>query len=560
MAKFRNKDLAELAHQLTLSPKRQRLAQIQGIERLLASIGPEKSYPYDMVCFQVTGYRNRRNPDKWDPDKCIIPGDVLVSDLVTLAEHITRRTAIPVADIDGEICTHEELAQSLSVSTKTVRRWRRRGLMGFRAQLADGVSRLVYLRTTVERFKSHHRDLVERGAAFRQLSRKEKEQIVAQATEILAGGRKKLHVVARQIAEKTGRAVETVRYTLRRHDEANPGRALFTGGHPLAPPGHRVIWQAHQNGRGTDEIAVELGIETVEVLTAIRQMRVRQLKAEPIAYVYNELFDAPNADRLILNVPRPPADTAPKRVRPPRELPAYLRSLYYVPLMTGDQEADAFRRYNYLKHKAARMVEALDVATVTQGQLDMVDAAFRAFEAIRQEIVQANLRLVVSIAKRHVGWSAGFFETVSDGNISLMRAVEKFDYSRGYKFSTYASWAIMKNFARTVPEKHYHLARYVTGQDELLERTADQREPDAPQIDEQSLAAVLENSMDQLTERERTIVTNHFGLFGASTTSTLEELGRQYGVTKERIRQIERRAMGKLKAVLSPSLAEMLSD
>jgi RNA polymerase sigma factor (sigma-70 family) len=241
-------------------------------------------------------------------------------------------------------------------------------------------------------------------------------------------------------------------------------------------------------------------------------------------------------------------------------LPAYLRSLYYVPLMTGDQELDAFRRYNYLKHKAARLVEALEVATVTQGQLDAVAAALRAFEALRQEIVQANLRLVVSIAKRHVGWSAGFFETVSDGNISLMRAVEKFDYSRGYKFSTYASWAIMKNFARTVPEKHYHLARFVTGQDELFERTADQREADAPQVEDQSLAEVLESSMVNLTERERTIVTNHFGLFGAATTSTLEELGRKFGVTKERIRQIERRAIGKLKAALSPGIAEMLSN
>jgi RNA polymerase sigma factor (sigma-70 family) len=74
------------------------------------------------------------------------------------------------------------------------------------------------------------------------------------------------------------------------------------------------------------------------------------------------------------------------------------------------------------------------------------------------------LRLVVSIAKRHVGPVENFFELVSDGNMSLIRAVEKFDYARGNKFSTYASWAIMKNFARTIPDEHRHRDRFRTSQ------------------------------------------------------------------------------------------------
>src|SRR5262249_61919925 len=73
--------------------------------------------------------------------------------------------------------------------------------------------------------------------------------------------------------------------------------------------------------------------------------------------------------------------------------------------------------------------------------------------AVKNQIIRANLRLVVSIAKKRVGPTNNFFELVSDGNMSLIRAVEKFDTSRGFKFSTYASWAIMKNFARTIREE-----------------------------------------------------------------------------------------------------------
>src|SRR6266853_2533299 len=94
---------------------------------------------------------------------------------------------------------------------------------------------------------------------------------------------------------------------------------------------------------------------------------------------------------------------------------------------------------------------------------------------IKNEIVQANLRLVVSIAKRHVSGSEDFFGLVSDGNMSLIRAVEKFDYSRGNKFSTYASWAIMKNYARTIPEEKRRRERYVTGHEEMFEAAADTR-------------------------------------------------------------------------------------
>src|SRR5690606_33103726 len=107
-----------------------------------------------------------------------------------------------------------------------------------------------------------------------------------------------------------------------------------------------------------------------------------------------------------------------------------------------------------LKHKASRIRESLQSARGNKTALmDEIEALYEQAVKTKNKIVQANLRLVVSIAKRHMGSSDDFFALVSDGNMSLIRAVEKFDYSRGNKFSTYASWAIMKNFARTIPNE-----------------------------------------------------------------------------------------------------------
>src|SRR6202035_716483 len=94
---------------------------------------------------------------------------------------------------------------------------------------------------------------------------------------------------------------------------------------------------------------------------------------------------------------------------------------------------------------------------------------------VKDQLINANMRLVVNIAKRHAAQTDNFFELPSDGNMSLIRAVEKFDFGRGFKFSTYASWAIMKNFARTIPDEKHRRERFVTGHDEVFEVTPDTR-------------------------------------------------------------------------------------
>ena len=213
-----------------------------------------------------------------------------------------------------------------------------------------------------------------------------------------------------------------------------------------------------------------------------------------------------------------------------------------------EQEYHLFRKFNFLKHTAASCATGLDPTCARSSLMDRIESLYEEAVRTKNEIVQANLRLVVSIAKRHVTASDDFFSLVSDGNMSLIRAVEKFDYARGNKFSTYASWAIMKNFARSIPDEFKHRDRFRTSLDEMFTSQEDDRsdqyeQESAQRLREQQIHRIL----SRLDEREQRIIISRFGLDHRAEPRTLKEVGADLGVTKERVRQIEARALNKLR-------------
>ncbi len=183
----------------------------------------------------------------------------------------------------------------------------------------------------------------------------------------------------------------------------------------------------------------------------------------------------------------------------------------------------------------------------------------QAAELVRKILIQCNLRLVVSIAKKHAGPLMNLFELVSEGNMCLIRAVKCFDYRRGTRLSTYATWAISKHFARVVPERNYRLATFVTGQDELLASVGDGRPDPRDRIETVShIRTILARAARHLTDRERQIVESHYGANG-KPARTLAEIGQVFGLTRERIRQIEMRALQKLRSVIDPEALESIT-
>ena len=138
-----------------------------------------------------------------------------------------------------------------------------------------------------------------------------------------------------------------------------------------------------------------------------------------------------------------------------------------------------------------------------------------------------------------------FFELVSDGNLSLMRAVEKFDFARGYAFATYAAWAIVNGFARATLTEYRRRERFRTNHGETVLQAADGRH--APEVEEPRRPASVASIIDGLDPREREIIVRRFGLRRGSNPLTLAEISSEIGVTKERVRQLESRALEKLR-------------
>ncbi|MEZ5134537.1 MAG: sigma-70 family RNA polymerase sigma factor [Acidimicrobiales bacterium] len=287
----------------------------------------------------------------------------------------------------------------------------------------------------------------------------------------------------------------------------------------------------------------------------------------------------------------------------------YLKEIGRVPLLTAQQEVDLAKRIEAGTQAAERLADlaaAEELATFDPGERRHLERLARDGERAKSELTQANLRLVVSIAKRYVGRGMQLLDLVQEGNLGLMRAVEKFDYTKGFKFSTYATWWIRQaitrgiaNTGRTIrlpvhagdtlarlqkarARLELKLGRPATlaelsaevemPEDKVTEALRFAAEPlslseplredgDAELGDvvedrsaespfETAATALLPEEIQRLLapldEREREILKLRFGL-DRGEPRTLEEVGEHFNLTRERIRQIEARAMSKLR-------------
>jgi RNA polymerase primary sigma factor len=277
--------------------------------------------------------------------------------------------------------------------------------------------------------------------------------------------------------------------------------------------------------------------------------RARRILAAEIRYIDHPSFDDPAArDAILAPMPAPDLAQAPRRTEAAAGLPPYLASLYHeVLLLSRDQEAHLFRKMNYLKARAGRTRDRIDPDRPRAADLDEVERLLGEALAIRSQIVRANLRLVVSIAKRRLGPRDDLFERVSDGNYVMLRAVERFDYSRGNKFSTYATWAIRNQFARDFRGEARLRHRSLLGHDEALEAAVDPRADDLERSDvEGRRQEAFARLLGRLDDRERRIIVGRFGIGGAPVR-TLKQIGTELGITRERVRQLEARAQDKLR-------------
>ncbi len=529
--------------QVRFAPRDKRVEQAAQAEKLLRELDPTRIYPYEYICFRVTNYRPEFYPD------LKLSGQEVGHDLRLFVEDVSESAGVSADSAGENVMTVEGLAEQFNVSTKTISRWRRQGLIS-RRFVMDGRKRVGFLQSSVDNFVERNQDRISRSSRFSQLTDEEREMIVARARRLARAGARPADVTKR-LARKTGRSAETIRYTLRQFDSDHPETAVFSDHRGvLSAESKRKLYQQYLHGDSVDLLAARYHRTRSGIYRIIAEARALRILELPLDFITNPSFSRIRSQKAEARVigPPPPAETAQKKARLPSGLPPYLASLYEVPLLTRKQEAHLFRKMNYLKYRAGRLRAKLDPARPKRNLMDRIERLYDEAVSTKNQIIRSNLRLVVSIAKRHVGPTQNFFELVSDGNMSLMRAVEKFDYARGNKFSTYASWAIMKNFARTIPDEHRRLDRFRTSHGDLFATTEDDRADPAEQLSAQvQREAQVERILERLDEREQRIIVRRFGLRRGQEPLTLKQVGAELGVTKERIRQIEARALDKLR-------------
>jgi len=453
-----------------------------------------------------------------------------------------------VESLEEPVLTVNEVSQRYNVSTKTVDRWRSKGLVSRRFKFGNR-KRIGFLKSSVERFVDRNADDVHRSTRFSQLSLEEREEIVARARRYARAGGCPAEI-SRRIAKRLNRSPETIRYTLKHYDADHPETAVFPhASGPLDEEGKRQIFRGYRRGIPVERLAKRYCRTKASIYRIVAELRAKRLIEQPIDYMDSEEFHVENADEICLG-PAPEAAKPSSTFRPPPGLPPYLASLYRVPLLTKEQEVYYFRKMNYLKFKAAELRDSLDVRKAKSKEMDAVEKLLSESVEVKNLLIRSNLRLVVSIAKRHFKPNTNFFEMVSDGNMSLMRAIEKFDYSKGNKFSTYSTWAIMKNFARSIPAEHTRLDRFRTGNEEVFQGEPDVRTvPFEQELNNRRQHEAIMDILEQLDDREKSIILYRFGLNQGTEPLTLEQVGYHFGVTKERIRQLEARALGKLRKI-----------
>ncbi len=302
----------------------------------------------------------------------------------------------------------------------------------------------------------------------------------------------------------------------------------------------------------------------------------------------------------------------------------YLKEIGKVPLLTAEQEVTLAKRIEAGMLADAKLNPAtedeegnrIEVAEISDNQRASLQAVQRDGELARRQLTEANLRLVVSIAKRYVGRGMALLDLIQEGNLGLIRAVEKFDYTKGFKFSTYATWWIRQAITRSIADQArtiripvhmvetmnkvlrvqrqmlQELGREPTVEEiaAKVEMTADKvreiqriaQEPvslETPVGEEDDsllgdfvedpnviapataaaralLSEAIEEALQELNDRERAVVRLRFGLDDGQIR-TLEEVGKEFGVTRERIRQIESKTLAKLR---HPTRSQRLRD
>ncbi|MEM7228624.1 MAG: sigma-70 family RNA polymerase sigma factor [Planctomycetota bacterium] len=296
-------------------------------------------------------------------------------------------------------------------------------------------------------------------------------------------------------------------------------------------------------------------------LSSADEALVQKILSTPIDFIDNPAFyetdaefniyeDAPDIARPDVAWYRPLMDDlSPSK-------PVNMKSTGSV-LLTADEERVLFTQYNYARYRVGLLQEEIGSGDPTDEQAQELLRWYRTSTGYREQIAETNLALVLAMAKRTRMSEVDFADLVSEGNMALLRSIDKFDCARGFKFSTYACRAILKAFSRQGMKLSKYRQRFPTDFDPSMEKS-NHLETVRKTYEEEcadEVKTIVQSNNALLSDIEQTVIHHRFGIDGNDDVSplTLEQVGQIIGVTKERVRQIQNKALEKIRVAFEES-------
>ncbi len=444
--------LEELTRQLMFAPPTKRAEQCRRAETLHDEVVDDATYPLDYLAYRITGYRREA---RGEAGAELLVGQAVAADLRLMIDELSRSADVPLLEHESAETT-EALASRLNISGKTISRWRRNGLRWRWVRPEHGGRRqIVFLDSAVRRYIASHQSQIEKATAFSQIPPDERIRLLERARRIALSRDVSLNQTAAHLARRSGRALETIRLLLEKHDRDHPEDAIFIDrSGPLTPQQRRVIARAYRMGVGVGKIARRFRRTRSTIYRAIHDRRAAAARRLPLTFVASPIFERDDADEVILRAglsPFPDDRPATMSQAPVDDLPTPLQSLYRQRVIDDDRQRSLLVRYNYLKFKAAKTREQFDRYEPKVNELNGFEKLLEQARAVRDTLILANLPQVLSIARRHLVGKPDrsldrLVELLADGNVAVADAVEAFNPWRGQSFSSYLTNRLLKQF------------------------------------------------------------------------------------------------------------------
>lgn len=457
-SRFLCSPLATLAEALAQATTERLRGFVRKAERLHDELDTTAAYPLDYLAWRITGQRHFA-----DSEEELLPGEAVAADLRLLIGVLSRKAPTPIAEEPA--ATQDELAIRLNVSTKTLARWRARGLrwrwVTRGVGTAEARPELGFAPEAVERFTAAHARLVEKAGRFTQMSADDRAKLLRRARRLAAASGASLNQVALHLSKRSGRALETVRQLLIQHDREHADEPIFvdrTG--PLSPRDRRLIARAYRMRVPVTKMALRFRRTRTTIYRAIHQRRAATLLRVRLDFTPSPTFRRDDADAVFLRPLPPPADELPATADPMLDLPPELRPLYRRALPDPDAAESMIVRRHFLRYKAETLRGTLNPSDPRAGDLDRIEAWLRDAAAVRDRVVLDHLPVVLAVARRHLasgptagGVNARLLELIELGQEVLIDAVETYDYTRGAPgrgrgFEAYLTFLLMRAFAQ----------------------------------------------------------------------------------------------------------------